>query len=93
LRWRQAIPPVFVTGIILMTVMAIFFPIVWIPLGSIFFLYVLILVFGSLSVIGKKTNGFCLLGIPIAIVVMHFSWGLGFLYSFTTGMIKKEKYG
>jgi glycosyltransferase involved in cell wall biosynthesis len=93
LRWRQAIPPVFVTGIILMTVMAIFFPIVWIPLGSIFFLYVLILVFGSLSVIVKKANGFCLLGIPIAIIVMHFSWGLGFLYSFTTGMIKKEKYG
>ncbi len=93
LRWRQAIPPIFVTGIILMTIMAIFFPIVRIPLVSILILYILILVLGSLSIKNMKTNIFYLFGIPVAIAVMHFSWGLGFLYSLLTGMGKKEKYG
>ena len=93
LRWRQAIPPIFVTVIILMAFTAIFLPTVWIPLGFILFLYFIILFLGSLSVINFKTNGYCLLGIPLAIAVMHFSWGMGFLYSLFAGLVKKEKHG
>lgn len=90
LRWRQAIPPIFVTGIILMIFAAIFFPIVWIPLGSIILLYFIILILGTFSVTNLNTDGYCLFGIPLAIVVMHFSWGFGFLYSMITGLVKKE---
>lgn len=92
LRWRQAIPPLFVTGIILLILMSIFLPMVWILLSIIILLYILILCIGTLSVIDIKTEIYCLFGIPIAIIVMHFSWGLGFLYSLTTGL-GKTKYG
>lgn len=93
LRWRQAIPPIFVAGIILMTIAAIFFPIVWMPLVSILLLYLIVLVLGTFSVKNLKADGYCLFGIPIAIAVMHFSWGLGFIYSLITGLVNKEKYG
>jgi glycosyltransferase involved in cell wall biosynthesis len=92
LRWRQAIPPIFVAGIILLILMSIFLPKVWILLGIITLLYILILCIGTLSVIDIKTESYCLFGIPIAIIVMHFSWGLGFIYSLTTGL-GKAKYG
>ncbi|MBW6471572.1 MAG: glycosyltransferase family 2 protein [Anaerolineaceae bacterium] len=92
LRWRQAIPPIFVTGIILLILMSIFLPMVWILLSIITLLYILILCFGTLSVIDKKTESYCFFGIPIAIIVMHFSWGLGFIYSLTTGL-GKAKHG
>ena len=92
LRWRQAIPPIFVTGIILLILISIFKPMVWILLSIITLLYILILCIGTLSVIDIKTESYCLFGIPIAIIVMHFSWGLGFIYSLTTGL-GKEKYG
>jgi hypothetical protein len=72
--------------------MSIFLPKVWILLGIITLLYILILCIGTLSVIDIKTESYCLFGIPIAIIVMHFSWGLGFLFSLTTGL-EKAKYG
>lgn len=92
LRWRQAIPPIFVAGIISLILVAIFFPLVWFLLSTIILLYVLILCLGTLSVIKIKTESFCLFGTPIAIVIMHFSWGLGFIYSLATGL-GKEKNG
>lgn len=92
LRWRQAIPPIFVTGIILLILMSIFNPMVWIILSIIILLYVLILSIGTLSVIDIQTDSYCLLGTPFAIIVMHFSWGLGFIYSLATGL-GKAKHG
>lgn len=92
LRWRQAIPPIFVAGIILLILISIFLPMVWMLLSIITLLYILILCIGTLSVIDIKTESYCLIGIPIAIIVMHFSWGLGFLFSLTIGL-EKAKYG
>jgi len=88
LRWRQAIPPIFVAGIILLILMAIFIPIARILLSIITLMYVLILFIGTLSVVDIKKESLCLFGTPIAIIAMHFSWGLGFLYSFVTGLSK-----
>ena len=90
IRWRQAIPPIFVAGIILLILMAIFIPMAWILLSVVALLYVLILSIGTLSVIDLKTESNCLIGIPIAIAVMHFSWGSGFLYSLAIGLGKKN---
>ncbi len=92
LRWRQAIPPVFVAGIILLGLIAFFIPITRFLLVSLMLLYVLVLFIGTLSVINLKKEPFCLFGIPIAIIVMHFSWGLGFLFSLITGL-RNNKHG
>jgi hypothetical protein len=72
--------------------MAIFIPLVWFLLSTIILLYVFILIIGTLSVIDYKTESRCLFGTPVAIIVMHFSWGLGFLFSFANGL-EKEKNG
>lgn len=93
LKWRQAIPPIFVTGIILMTILALFIPVLRIFLVSIVFLYFIVLILGTILVKNLKADGYCLFGTPFAIAVMHFSWGFGFLNSLISGMVKKEKYG
>ncbi len=92
IRWRQAIPPIFVSGIILLILAAIFIPMVWFILSIIILLYFLILSIGTLTVIDIEKESYCLIGTPIAIIVMHCSWGLGFIFSLATGF-GKEKHG
>ncbi|HSM24561.1 MAG TPA: glycosyltransferase family 2 protein [Anaerolineaceae bacterium] len=85
LRWRQAIPPIFVTGIMLLIIMSFF------STGALFFLlailsiYLIALMIGIVPFVKKTKDLICLLGVPLSIVVMHFSWGLGFLYSLMFG--------
>jgi glycosyltransferase involved in cell wall biosynthesis len=89
LRWRQAIPPLFVAGIILLTLMSIFVPLARIMLIFLLFLYFCFLFIGSLSLLKYKSRLIYFMGVPIAIFTMHFSWGLGFLYSSISGLGKK----
>jgi len=56
LRWRQAIPPLFVAGIILLTLMSIFVPLARIMLIFLLFLYFCFLFIGSLSLLKYKSR-------------------------------------
>jgi glycosyltransferase involved in cell wall biosynthesis len=84
LRWRQALPPLFVASLIgLMLLIPIFPFFVW-QLG-----FELLVYFGILGVLGfrqsiKRNEYFYILGMPMAIAVMHFAWGAGFLWSILT---------
>ena len=89
IRWRQAIPPIFVAGIMLLLIMSIFFPVVFLVLGLLLVVYFLVLVLGTVFSVNPKNNLFCLIGVPISIMIMHFSWGSGFLYSLLSGSGKK----
>lgn len=89
IRWRQAIPPLFVAGIMLLIMMSIFSPIALLILTLLLSTYFLVLVIGSLSFVKPKENFFCLIGVPISIMIMHFSWGSGFLFSFFSSQGKK----
>lgn len=84
-RWRQAIPPIFVAGIILLIAMSYFFTIASLILLFITTVYLTALIVGALPFIKKKEDFFCIVGVPLSIVVMHFSWGSGFLYSLILG--------
>ena len=81
LRWRQALPPILVAAAILLLLLSIwFFP------ARIFFLagaavYLLILIAASISPAIQRKDLSMLIGIPLAIGTMHFSWGGGFLWS------------
>lgn len=81
LRWRQALPPILVAAAILLLLLSIwFFP------ARIFFLagaavYLLILIAASISPAIQHKDLSMLIGIPLAIGTMHFSWGGGFLWS------------
>ncbi len=80
IRWRQAIPPVFVLGVLLFTILSVFSNFARIILACILGLYLAILVAFSLREAIKRKN-LCYLEMFLAITVMHFSWGMGFLYS------------
>ena len=80
IRWRQAIPPLFVFGVLLFTILSVFSNFARIILACILGLYLAILLaFSTLEVIRRKN--LCYLEMVFAITVMHFSWGMGFLYS------------
>jgi GT2 family glycosyltransferase len=81
LRWRQALPPLLVLWLLMLLLGSIFWiPALWVLLTTLFF-YCLILVLGSMDHGLRQKKGCLLLGIPIAIMTMHLSWGMGFWIS------------
>jgi glycosyltransferase involved in cell wall biosynthesis len=80
LRWRQAIPPVFTFFIFLLALLSIFsgFARIILATGLGFYLAVLLL-FSSIESIKRKNICYQLMVLPI--LIMHFSWGGGFLSS------------
>lgn len=81
LRWRQAMPPVFVLSLAGLTILTIFWQPAGILLGLEVFLYGLALAAGTLPVAVQRKQVSLLAGMPLAIAVMHICWGTGFLVS------------
>ena len=81
LRWRQALPPVFVASLIVLGIAAVFWPLAGILLGLELLAYFAILVLGTVSLAMKRKKTYLLAGVPLAIAVMHVCWGSGFLAS------------
>ena len=81
LRWRQALPPIFVISILLSLIISFYYNPFWILLICEILLYIIILIIGSINISIKEKNPKLLVGIPLAISTMHISWGLGFLWS------------
>jgi len=85
LRWRQALPPAFVLGLILGGLLAFFWrPVAWI-VGGVLWSYLLILLLAGVQLAWKKRDPAMIIGIPSAIMVMHLAWGSAFLWSLITG--------
>ena len=89
LRWRQALPPLFVLSVLLNLILAVFFPV----FGALLALE-LALYFGILFAAGVKKamelkKIFPVPGLPVAISTMHFAWGAGFLWSISFGVRQK----
>ena len=81
IRWRQAIPPLFILSLIFLALASIFLPLALKVLIVEIGLYLSVIFLGSLKSKQRTRKGLSILGVPIAISVMHFSWGLGFLIS------------
>ena len=81
IRWRQALPPLFVLGNLMLLLLSVFwFPAIWFFIALIF-VYLLFLTIGSVKPAMRQKNLALIFGIPLAISTMHFSWGSGFLVS------------
>lgn len=84
LRWRQALPVLFVMGIILLGLISM-----WSSLGRLLLtLYLgsyltITMLIGLIQSILFKDPGL-MLGFPLALWVMHLSWGGAFLWAFIT---------
>jgi succinoglycan biosynthesis protein ExoA len=84
LRWRQALPPVFVASLVVGLMLAWF----WLFFGWALALELLVY-FGLLGLVGlqlafKRKEFFLVFGLPLAIAVMHVAWGAGFWWSIFT---------
>jgi succinoglycan biosynthesis protein ExoA len=80
-RWRQALPPIFVFTLIVGILLAFF-----IRLFAWLLVFELLIYFGILGVVGlflgtRRNEPYLILGLPLAIAVMHLAWGSGFLWS------------
>lgn len=80
LRWRQALPPIFVAGLALLIVLAPFIKIALWALAMIAAVYTLILFLTGLQLAIREKEGLLILGVPLSIATMHFSWGTAFLW-------------
>jgi succinoglycan biosynthesis protein ExoA len=87
IRWRQALPPLFVITLIVLAVISPFVQAALGALAGVISIYIAILIMvGVYLAIQHKTPAFSL-GVPLAIACMHFSWGTGFLW----GLIRPQK--
>jgi len=79
-RWRQAVPPVFVASVFILLLLSF-----WLPacalLAAEVFLYALILFGAGVQQAARRGRPSLALGFPLAVGVIHFSWGGGFLWS------------
>jgi succinoglycan biosynthesis protein ExoA len=81
LRWRQALPPLFVLSLMLLGLLALWSPLARILLAVEIGLYSLtLLIIGSILAVKKQDLGM-LVGVPLAIGSMHISWGAALLWS------------
>ena len=83
LRWRQFLPPVFVLSLIFWISVGVFLPFAF-TLLLLELLFYLAILFAAGLKIDKPA-------LPLAISVMHISWGSGLLWSALTSLFKRNR--
>jgi len=78
LRWRQALPPLFVLSLLLLTLLAPFWWLAALGLLIEVVSYMGVLVVASVPLARKSRDTGLVVTIPAAIATMHLSWGAGF---------------
>ena len=91
LRWRQALPPLFVLSLIGLTLFSIFVPVARFALLGELVLYFFSMALAGLSAAFRHNKAYLLFGLPLTIPVMHITWGSGFLWSILVS--SKQKHG
>ena len=82
IRWRQFLPPVFVASLLILSPLAIWFPLARWALLAVIGIYLAILFVAGALLALRKRDATMMIGLPLAIGVMHFTWGSGFLGNF-----------
>lgn len=90
LRWRQALPPVFVLSLLAWVVLSLWLPIAFYILALQLFLYFFVLGLAGIRLAFSKKKGYLIFGIPLAIATMHIAWGAGFLVSGISSLFAKN---
>jgi succinoglycan biosynthesis protein ExoA len=81
LRWRQALPPLFVLSLVGLAGLGVFFPLFWMVLYAEVALYLSVMTLAGLRAAFQKRKLFLIAGLPLAIAVMQLVWGSGLLWS------------
>ena len=90
LRWRQALPPLFVLSLIGLALLAFFFPVAgWILAGELI-LYISIFILAGLYAGIRQRKPYLIAGLPLVIPIMHIAWGSGLLWSMVSSGFQKN---
>lgn len=92
LRWRQALPPLFVASLILLAFLVWWPPAAWLLALEVTVYITVLMVAGLLSALGHRKI-YLLIGLPLAIAIMHLAWGGAFLWSLTISTLERSKNG
>jgi hypothetical protein len=90
LRWRQALPPVFVASLIGLSILGIWFGPFRFLLAAEILIYLSILTLAGLRAAQKRHQPLLVPGLPLAITSMHLAWGGGFLWSMLSSLVHKN---
>jgi succinoglycan biosynthesis protein ExoA len=90
LRWRQALPPLFVMSLILAAALAISLPFFRFLLVVEIVIYLISLAAAGVQLAIREKKIQLLIGLPLAIATMHFTWGTGFLWSMIKGILSNR---
>lgn len=80
LRWRQALPPVFVASLAALLILSIGVPLARWLLATEIILYGLVLTAAGVHSAVKRRDPSLLISVPAAIAVMHISWGAALIW-------------
>lgn len=75
LRWRQALPPAFVLGLVVLALVGFIWPIAWPVFAVIVGLYLAVQLVPAIQISLKAGDIRLSIGVVIATLIMHFSWG------------------
>jgi len=81
IRWRQALPPLFVLGNMLGIILSLFNQTIAYSYLCILSVYLFMVLMAGIRAAVKKKDLALTWGLPAAISTMHVSWGMGFLVS------------
>jgi glycosyltransferase involved in cell wall biosynthesis len=90
LRWRQALPPLFVLSLVVLAVLAVVVPFAGILLAAELLLYFSIMILAGLRAALKHRKAHLILGLPIGIFAMHIAWGSGLLWSMLASNVQNH---
>ena len=75
LRWRQALPPAFVLGLVVLALVGVIWPIAWPVFAIIVGLYLAVQLVPAIQISLKAGDIRLSIGVVIATLIMHYSWG------------------
>jgi hypothetical protein len=90
IRWRQALPPLFVLVLLGMAGATAFWPSARIGLVAVAVVYLLALLTAGIDMGRHGRDARLIPGGMLALATMHFSWGAGFLASLVSGWRKRH---
>lgn len=90
LRWRQALPPLFVLSLVGLFLGSLVFPFTKFILLFELLVYFFVCLVAGIHARFRFNRSLVSLGLPLAIPVMHIAWGSGFLWSLLTSGYRKH---
>ncbi|NIM95452.1 MAG: glycosyltransferase [Anaerolineales bacterium] len=91
LRWRQAIPALFVLGILCLALLTLWNPLFGTLLAAYLGIYIIITGIAGLIEAIRRSELALILGFPLSLWTMHLSWGGAFLWGMISRLPRRQR--